>query len=258
MSVDPAFAEHALRTAREHRATRNPFSDSDGSLTEHWGYTVQALDRQHRELNGELVIGAKLGLTSAAKQRQMGVGVPIVGFVTDTMMVDPKRVRAELGRWAQPRIEPEIAFTTARPLGAHIGLQDVADLVATVSVAADIVDSRYSGYRFGLADVIGDNTSAAGVVLGAPHRLGDIGDLADLRCSVDVNGSVVHRALGSAILGSPLRSLVVLGEHLARMGQTLPAGSVVLAGAMTDAVPLVPAGRYRLRVEGLGEVLLDT
>ena len=72
-----------------------------------------------------------------------------------------------------------------------------------------------------------------------------------------MNGTVVHRAPGSAILGNPLRSLVLLSEHLARRGEVLPAGSVVLAGAMTDAVPLKPANRYRLRVEGLGEVLVD-
>ena len=181
MSVDPTFAEHALRSARELRVTRDRFSDVDTSLDEDWGYAVQALDRQHQQFRGALVIGAKLGLTSAAKQHRMGVATPIVGFVTDTMMVDPESVQSELGRWAQPRIEPEIAFTTAHPISAPVKLDDVAGLVETVCVAAEIIDSRYTGYRFGLADVIADNTSAAGVVLGAPCRLDDIGDLAVLQ-----------------------------------------------------------------------------
>ncbi|WP_207841219.1 2-keto-4-pentenoate hydratase [Williamsia soli] len=187
----------------------------------------------------------------------MGVATPVVGFLTDTMMVDPESAQNELRQWTQPKIEPEIAFTTAHPIDEPISLDDVTRFVETVCVAAEIVDSRYTGYRSGLADVIGDNTSAAGVVLGTPYRLGDVGDLATLRCSVKVNGAVVHQAHGSAIFGNPLRSLVLLSEHLARCGDVLPAGSVVLAGAVTDAVPLEPTCQYRLSIDGLGEVSVD-
>jgi 2-keto-4-pentenoate hydratase len=34
-------------------------------------------------VDGERLIGAKLGLASVAKQRRMGVHQPIVGFLTD-------------------------------------------------------------------------------------------------------------------------------------------------------------------------------
>jgi 2-oxo-3-hexenedioate decarboxylase len=73
---------------------------------------------------------------------------------------------------------------------------------------------------------------------------------------VEVDGEVVHRASGDAILGNPLRALQLLSEHMTRRGETLPAGSLVLAGALTDAVPLVSGHSYRLSVERLGEVSL--
>ena len=66
----------------------------------------------------------------------------------------------------------------------------------------------------------------------------------------------MHEATGAAILGDPVLALVHLTEHLAHLGRSLPAGSWVLAGALTDAVPLEAARRYRLEIEGLGFISL--
>ncbi|MDV8022582.1 hypothetical protein [Rhodococcus sp. IEGM 1330] len=143
---------------------------------------------------------------------------------------------------------------TARDTTTSITLAEAAILVDSVTVGAEIVDSRFTDYRFGLGDVIADNTSAAGVLLGAPHRLAV---LASLTCVVEVDGVVVHEATGSAILRDPLRALVLVADHMASRGEVLPAGSTVLAGAMTDAVPLHIGHIYSLRVDALGSVGLD-
>ena len=257
--VPPAEAAARLRTARTELRTLDPLSDAWPELDEDWAYAVQAVDRATRTDAGEHLIGAKLGLTSAAKQQRMGVDRPIVGFLTDAMRLDAGDVAGALRRWAQPRIEPEIAFVTAAPLSRAPGDGEVAGMVATVGVAAEIIDSRWTGYRFRLPDVVADNTSAAGLVLGdAPRPLHDAGDLATLRCTVTVDGATVHEATGAAILGHPLRALQLLGAHLERHGEVLPVGSVVLAGALTDAVPLAAGRRYRLAVERLGDVTVST
>jgi 2-oxo-3-hexenedioate decarboxylase len=248
-------AEAALRTARRARRNLAPFTDIEPALGERWGYEVQGLDRAHRVQSGEQVIGAKLGLTSHAKQQRMGVDRPIVGFLTDTMLLAPERIGAALASWAQPRIEPEIAFVTALPIDRALAPDEVGAHIATVGIAAEIIDSRWTDYRFRLPDVVADNTSAAGVVLGgSPVRLTDAGDLASLTCELAVDGEVIHRATGAAILGEPLRAVELLAEHLERRGESLPAGSLVLAGALTDAVPLVAGQHYRLDVATLGQV----
>lgn len=247
-----------LSNARRDGYTIEPFSFTDSAVTEGWGYAAQDLDRRDRIADGESLVGAKLGLTSLAKQQRMGVDTPIVGFLTDSMMFEAARVSGELHRWVQPRIEPEIVFVTTRDISTPITVKDAAALVASVSIGAEIIDSRYTGFRFGLGDVIADNTSAAGVVLGAPHDLDGAGDLASLRCVVEVDGVVVHEASGSAILGDPIQSMILLSEHLAARGETLPAGSVILAGAMTDAVPLAAGRTYSLRLESLGALSIRT
>jgi 2-oxo-3-hexenedioate decarboxylase len=80
------------------------------------------------------------------------------------------------------------------------------------------------------------------------------GDLAAAGCVLSVDGTFAHTATGAAILSHPLRALVHLSEHLAQRQEGLPAGAVVLAGALTDAVPVLPGAEYRADIRGLGEV----
>lgn len=254
-SPTPPEMEARLRAARDDRRTLTPPSDAWPDLDEAWGYAVQDVDREQQVGGGDRLIGAKLGLTSAAKQQRMGVDRPIVGFLTASMQVDADGLAAGMSRWAQPRIEPEIAFVTATDLHRGLADDELAAAVASVSVAAEVIDSRWTGYRFRLPDVLADNTSAAGLLLGAEQvPLADAGDLAALACRVDVDGELVHEATGAAILGHPLRALQLLSEHLERRGEMLPAGSLVLAGALTDAVPLETGRTYRLSIERLGTI----
>jgi 2-oxo-3-hexenedioate decarboxylase len=253
--MKPAEAEAFLRAARNAGSLVGPFTDTHPALDEGWGYETQVLDRSQRLQTGESIIGAKLGLTSRAKQERMGVDRPIVGFLTRSMVVAADQVTARLPSWVQPRIEPEIAFITALDIGSPFVAGDAHSYVESVLLAAEILDSRFAEYRFRLPDVVADNTSAAGVVLGLErHRLNALPDLASLHCEVRIDGALVHEATGEAILGAPLKSLALLAEHLARHGQVLPAGSLVLAGALTDAAPLMSDHRYDLSIAQLGSL----
>lgn len=252
----PAAAAALLHTARAEGRTLEPFTDTHPDLDETWGYAVQQLDLVERLRAGERSVGAKLGLTSEAKQQRMGVRRPVVGFLTDAMLLQEGPV--DTGRWVQPRVEPEIAFLTSRRIDRALRPTEVTSYVGGVGVAAEVLDSRWTGYRFRLADVLADATSAAGFALGAEvHDLATVGDLAALRGEVRVDGQVVERATGAAVLGDPLRALVLLSEHLAARGEVLPEGSWVLAGALTDAVPLASGHRYEVAVEALGTIRLD-
>ena len=253
--MKPAEAEAFLRATRRAGSLVEPFTDMHSELDEMWGYETQALDRTQRLQAGESIIGAKLGLTSRAKQERMGVDRPIVGFLTKSMVVEASEVVGRLPTWAQPRIEPEIAFITSHDIGWSFTVGDAHSHVESVLLAAEILDSRFADYRFRLPDVVADNTSAAGVVLGPErHPLIALPDLASLRCEVRIDGVLAHEATGEAILGAPLESLALLAEHLTRHQQVLPAGSLVLAGALTDASPLKIGHRYDLSIEHLGSL----
>lgn len=246
-------AAATLRAAREERRTITRFTGAYPTVDEQWGYDVQGFDRKQRVDAGQYVIGAKLGLTSAAKQQRMNVNQPIVGFLTHTMQVDADSLPGAMVAWAQPRIEPEIAFVTSRPISSPLTMNETTKHIEAVTVAAEIIDSRYTGFKFELPDVVADNTSAAGFIVGPLSKVNDL-DLSRVQCQVEVDHQIVHKATGDAILGHPLRAMEWLSRHLAHHGQTLPEGSLILAGALTDAVPLISGRRYAIHMGGLGSL----
>ncbi|MPZ26460.1 MAG: 4-oxalocrotonate decarboxylase [Micromonosporaceae bacterium] len=211
------------------------------------GYQIQAALVARRIQRGELMVGLKLGLTSQAKMTQMGVREVIWGRLTDAMRI-PDGGTVEVGRYVHPRVEPEVAFLLTGEPGPF------GSAVRAVAPALELIDSRYANFRFTLPDVVADNTSAAGFVLGPWQPVPD--GLDNLGVLLEVDGRVVETGSTAAILGDPRRALAQ-GTHLAaRAGVRLAAGWVFLAGAATAAVPLAPGSHVRAVVEGLGTASL--
>ena len=206
-------------------------------------YRVQRELVDRRVRRGERIVGLKLGLTSRAKMAQMGVSQMVWGWLTDAMRVaDGGPV--DTGRLIHPRVEPEVAFLLTGRAGEFPGV------VSAVAPALEVIDSRYTGFRFTLPDVVADNTSAAAFVVG-PWRPVPSG-VDNLGVVLEVDGRVVQVGSTAAILGDPRRA-VEQGLALAAEAQVTPQpGWVLLAGAATEAVPLTPGSHVRAVVEELG------
>lgn len=243
----------AIAVAEAERTALPPFTDSV-ELSEPAAYEVQALTVAGRVARGERVIGAKLGLTSAAKQRTMQVDQPLYGWLTDAMHL-PLGEPVPRARLIHPRVEPEIAFVLGRELRGPATVADVLAATEGVCVALEVIDSRYAGFRFRLPDVVADNASAAAFVLGGTLRApSQLDDLRTLGCVLTRDGEVVATAAGAAVLGHPAAAVAWLATRLAARGESLPAGSLVLSGALTDAVPIGDGTTVCAEVEGLGSV----
>ncbi|MGK4591803.1 2-keto-4-pentenoate hydratase [Amycolatopsis sp. w19] len=211
-------------------------------------YAIQAALVARRETRGERVLGVKLGLTSKAKMAQMGVSEVIAGRLTDAMRVaDGGDV--SLARFIHPKVEPEVAYRLARDVDLADPAFDVESAVDAMAPAIEIIDSRYRDFRFTHTDVVADNTSAAGYVLGPWRAFGEVADRAvRLRSGGrEVIGST------AAILGDPVRALHALVELCRKRDIPLRAGQVVLAGAATEAIPFAP-GVAEADIAGLGRV----
>ncbi|HVB45897.1 MAG TPA: fumarylacetoacetate hydrolase family protein [Streptosporangiaceae bacterium] len=219
-------------------------------------YQVQDAVVADRVSRGAGLVGAKLGLTSVAKQRQMNVDEPLYGWLTGDMAIDVgQSLRCDL--FIQPRCEPEIAFVLKDDLaGQHVTASQVLAATAAVHPAIDVLDSRFAGYLFTLPDVVADNASGAGFVVG-----GQATDPAgiDLRLTgvvLEKNGELVATAAGAAVLGHPAASVAWLVRALAGRGRGLTAGQVVLSGALTEAVPVAPGDVVVARFDRLGTIEL--
>lgn len=231
-----------------------PLTDAE-SLEIDTAYDIQdALIARH-VADGDAVIGAKLGLTSRAKQQAMGVNEPLYAWLTDAMY-HPIDAPLDLSRFIHPRVEPEIAFVIGRRLaGPRVTVADVLAATDAVTGALEIIDSRYQDFRFTLPDAVADNASSAAFVLG-PSTHPAAQDLSMIGCALEVDGAVVDSAAGAALLGHPAESVARLAGHLARSGRAIEPGWVVLAGGLTAPVPLRPGMTVTARYSTLGAARL--
>jgi 2-keto-4-pentenoate hydratase len=254
MSVPAQDASARLITAARTRTATTALTGDYGDFDIPTAYDVQALVVADRIAQGHQVVGAKLGLTSEAKQKQMNVSEPLYGWLTNDMRLEPGAPLI-VDAFIQPRVEAEIAFLIGDDLeGDDVGAADVLAATAAVMPAIDVLDSRYAGYSFTLPDVVADNSSSAGFVTGTT-LVDPIGiDLRLLGVVLEVNGVVVATAAGAAVLGHPASSVAWLVRALARRGEGLAAGMTVLSGACTAAFAVSPGDTVVARIDRLGTV----
>lgn len=232
-----------------------PQLSASDPLTLDEAYAVQRAGVDLRLDRGEAIVGVKLGFTSKAKAEQMGVSDVIVGYLTDSMAVADGGV-FDLATAVHPRIEPEVAFRLSRDIDPAAPPAELAAAVDGVAAAMEIIDSRYRDFKFSLEDVVADNTSACGFVIGewlSPQQVRDGFDLSAQPVSLWAQDEEAAAGSTADILGDPWRALPAVVRMAAQYGHPLVAGSVLLAGAATAAIPL-RAGLVRADVGELGSV----
>lgn len=230
-----------------HRASSiEQFGDSFG---EGEAYAIQRASIARRLARGERRIGMKMGFTSRAKMIQMGVNDMIWGRLTDQMLVE-EGASVAMERFIHPRVEPEIAFLIGKPLSGQVSMMQVQAAVEAVAPAMEIIDSRYRNFKFSLSDVVADNASSSGLVIGAWRSATQ--DIANLGMVMHFDGSPVQIGSSAAILGHPLRALLSAARLAAAAEEGLQPGDIVLAGAATNAEALRPGVQVRLEVQNLG------
>ncbi len=235
----------------QHTATSTPQLSATRELSLDDAYLIQAAVLERRIARGETRVGMKMGFTSRAKMVQMGVSEMIWGRLTDAMMLE-EGASISLDGFIHPRIEPEVAFLLSERLEGDVTLLQARRAVEAVAPALEIIDSRYQNFKFSLEDVVADNSSSSGVVLGR-WSSPDV-DLENLGVVMSFDGQPERIGSTAAILGSPWRSLVAAARLTAARGEVLEAGSIVLAGGATAASYLRPGLHVRVEVESLGRV----
>lgn len=254
-NTDPAVLAEVLDEAALNARAVPQLTDST-ALDVDTAYAVQQELVHRRLVRGERMAGIKLGFTSTAKMRQMGVDDLIWGRLTDAMR-RPDGAVLDLEHFVHPRIEPEVAFLLDRPLGGEISAADATRAIAAVAPAYEIIDSRYEGFKFSLPDVVADNSSSSAFGIGPWHDAGSldlVGELANLGMLLEIDGRPARIGSSAAILGHPLRSMIAAARLAGAAGTELEAGWVVLAGAATAAVPLEPDRHVRVCTSRLGRV----
>jgi 2-oxo-3-hexenedioate decarboxylase len=232
-----------------------------GRLTERFpdltlddGYAVQDEVTRRRISRGEKVVGAKLGLTSRAKQVQMSVFEPLYGRLFSGgvhLSNEPVKVDSLI----HPRVEPEIVFIMDKRLsGPGVTPGDVLDAVRFVACGLEVIDSRYDNFSFTAADVVADNTSEAKVVYGPVFRSPEGLDLSLTGLLLETDGDIVATATGAATMGHPAEAVALLANFLGQRGEAIEPGWAIFTGGLTAAVPLKPGSYVSASFGHLGTV----
>jgi 2-oxo-3-hexenedioate decarboxylase len=249
MSNIPHLAETIDAAARQARAIAQLTLTDRFTLEE--AYAIQRMSIGLRLQRGERRVGIKMGFTSRAKAAQMGVHELIWGRLTDQMIVEDGGT-LDLSRYVHPRVEPEIAFLLRAPLHGAVTAAQAMAAVEAVAPAMEIIDSRYQDFKFSLEDVVADNASSSGFVVG-PWMRPDL-DIGNLGLVMTFNGQPVQIGSTAAILGHPARSLAAAARMSAAGGEQLEPGWIVMAGGVTAAETLIAGTHVETEIQGLGRV----
>ena len=247
------IAQRLHQAARQRHAT--PQLSGADAITLAEAYQVQHALVDHRLLEGHRRIGMKMGFTSRAKMAQMGVSDMIWGRLTADMLHE-EGGEIDTAQFVHPRIEPEVCFLLRRSLEGQVTPMQALAAVEAVAPAIEIIDSRYENFKFSVPDVVADNASSAGLVVGRWHKPDT--EVGNLGLILSLNGRPVEMGSTAAILGHPIRALVAAARLVAEHGERLEAGQLVMAGGATAAAALPAGVSVRLQMQNLGSVDFHT
>lgn len=209
-------------------------------------YAVQRINVARLVASGAVRVGRKIGLTSLAVQKQLGVDSPDFGVLFADMAYGDS-VRAS--QLIAPRIEAEFVLRLGRDITqANLGRGELAACVEAVAVGAEIVDSA-TNWDIDIVDTIADNASCGGYVTGPWRAYSTDLDLPARRMRMTRDGEVVSEGSGAATLGDPLNALAWLADASIAYGDPLKAGEIVLSGALGPMQAMTPA-TYRIEIDG--------
>lgn len=243
-----------LRAAELDKKAIAPITPHIGKDNLNMAYEIQQINVEQRISEGAIKIGKKIGLTSFAVQKQLGVDQPDFGVLFNEMeILNGQSISFE--QLMQPKIESEIAFVLGMDLDSDtLTMLDVLSSIDYCLPALEIVGSRIANWEIGICDTIADNASASHYVLGHTPKTLDEFDVINCKMTLHKNGTLASEGVGSACLGSPLNALLWLAKKMNDLNDPLLAGDLILSGAVGPMVLIEKGDTIESEIENLGTV----
>lgn len=249
--------EKLAQQLREAYATRTacpPLRSVIGLEDIKTAYAIQELNNDLLIKNGARIVGRKIGLTSKAVQKQLGVDQPDYGTLLNTMEV-LNGGNISMKALMQAKVEAEIAFVLKKDLtNPDLSVADLLSAIDYAVASIEIVGSRIENWDIKITDTIADNASASHFVIGhRPMKLSDF-DVVNCQMTMTKNGELASEGNGAACLGSPINACLWLVQMMASIGTPLRAGEVILSGAVGPMVNVSAGDVFVANFSDLGSV----
>ncbi len=217
-------------------------------------YEIQQLITQKKTTDGAKIIGKKIGLTSFAVQKQLGVDEPDFGILTDRMQIE-NHGKLDAKALMQPKAEAEWAFILKHDLDADdLDLDNIKDAIDYAQVAIEIVGSRIENWNIKISDTIADNASASHFVLGDQKVDLSAIDLEYCKMQLFKNDELVSEGTGKACMGHPLNAVLWLAQTMQKRQQPLKAGDIILSGALGPMSNISKGDKLLTKIDDFEEV----
>ena len=215
------------------------------------GYAIQAEVARLRQRRGETVIGYKVGCTSPATQRQMGIDSPIFGRLYEGERW-PSGVTLSRERFLPLAFEGELAVRLGDELPDE---PDAAAVLASVDAVFAVIELHHFPYRESgpsAAELIASNGIHGG------HVFADSGaavlDDASADLSIEIDGREAAAVSGPELTRTVASSLAWLARELPSRGERLRGGDTVLCGTVAPLLPAPAAREVSVTTDRFGSV----
>ena len=225
-----------------------------GQLDLEQAYAVQARIMQRQIDRGESIVGWKIGGNSNAARGLFGTLEPFSGFLLESGRYRSGS-RFELSSLPGSAVlECELAFTFRTGLaGGDITRADVEAAIDTVAPALEIAAiGRVPGLD--LAQIISDNVSQWGYVLGEAIAFSPGLDPGEVEVTARRNGTVAEHGLSRDVIDNQIDSIVWLVRNLAGRGLAIEPDHLVMSGSCLRPASVGNDEHWIADFSGIGQV----
>ncbi|MDG3002402.1 2-keto-4-pentenoate hydratase [Paludisphaera mucosa] len=240
MSVDPQGLARRMLADFDARTPGRLFAEPI-DLTSGQAYALQAEVARLREARGERVVGYKLGCTSPAVQKQLGIDEPIFARLFDTDRHDSE-TRLSHASYANLAVEGELAVRLAADLPPTIPAgEGCLDAIESTFPVIELHHYVLRSPKPCVHELIATNGMHAGFVLAEGSSGGPRARVRNL--TVALNDEIFGRSDSPWTMADPIASLRWLAARLGEHGLGLSRGQVILTGSPLPLYPVGPGDR---------------
>jgi 2-keto-4-pentenoate hydratase len=249
-----------IKTAQDCVQQIQPLTSTIADFDLDSAYAVSKLIHEARLRDGAVAVGRKIGFTNPDMWECYGVRAPIWAYVYETTVVrvTDGHCAFGIGRFAEPKIEPEIVFHfhSSPPVGGD--LMAILECVDWVAHAFEIVQSNFPGWKFQAADTIADSALHGALLVGEPKHIDKasvrfLATLASFSVELSCNQAIREVGVGSNVLGNPVAAIAHLLSVLAKQTPDAPlqANEIVTTGTITTAQSVRVGETWRSVLRGI-------
>lgn len=200
------------------------------------------------------VQGYALSGTSAATQRVLGLHQPVFGPIASRdFFHENSRITLPQGVIGA---QCELAFIVGNSYPDRheaVNRETIGQIIVACRPTIGLLGRRVFGARHSDVIAVADFGLHVATVCGHAVRV-DWEQLDQLEMTAKINGQVVAKARGSAVLGHPLESVAFLARKLAGQRRQIAAGDIVTTGSWTPILQVLPGQTLSVEIETIGKI----